>query len=222
MEGKPDRVHNTEFMVIAKDVSVSFDFLLGQGWCAETRALEKNRDVTKSWRKVSRAKESSANKYALGGQGLLSGTEIGLSQPRKASFDTIRRLYGVQDRTNRARFQIERFLNEPDERWLCHICSESCSPNSSLEMDKEESTHDNRPASEQDLHKVAGCCYTSHPYHTNLFLVIAPQGSLASWTLSTPISPRIQRRFRLLYSAKSVPEVSDPWYAMTNNRWDRT
>ena len=44
-EGKPDRVHITNFTVIAKDVPVSFDFLLGRGWCAETRALVKNQEV---------------------------------------------------------------------------------------------------------------------------------------------------------------------------------
>jgi hypothetical protein len=45
VEGKPDRVHSTDFTVIAKDVPVSFDFLLGRGWCAETRALIRNREV---------------------------------------------------------------------------------------------------------------------------------------------------------------------------------
>jgi hypothetical protein len=45
MEGKPDPVHTTEFTVIAKDVPVSFDFLLGRGWCAETKALRKNPEV---------------------------------------------------------------------------------------------------------------------------------------------------------------------------------
>jgi hypothetical protein len=45
MEGKPNRVQTTNFAVIAKDVPVSFDFLLGRGWCAETKALVKNQEV---------------------------------------------------------------------------------------------------------------------------------------------------------------------------------
>jgi hypothetical protein len=45
VEGKPDRVHSTDFTVIAKDLPVSFDFLLGRGWCAETRALIRNLEV---------------------------------------------------------------------------------------------------------------------------------------------------------------------------------
>jgi hypothetical protein len=44
-EDKPGQVHTTDFTVIAKDVPVSFDFLLGRGWCAETRALKKNPEV---------------------------------------------------------------------------------------------------------------------------------------------------------------------------------
>jgi hypothetical protein len=45
VQGKPDRVHSTDFTVIAKDVQVSFDFLLGRGWCAETGALIRNQEV---------------------------------------------------------------------------------------------------------------------------------------------------------------------------------
>jgi hypothetical protein len=36
-------------------------------------------------------------------------------RPRTASFDTIRKLYGVKDRGRLARFKMERFLNEPDD-----------------------------------------------------------------------------------------------------------
>jgi hypothetical protein len=43
--GKPDQVYTTDFMVIAKDVPLSFDFLLGRGWCKETKALIKNPEV---------------------------------------------------------------------------------------------------------------------------------------------------------------------------------
>jgi hypothetical protein len=42
---KPDRVYTTDFMVIARDVPVTFDFLLGRGWCKETRALIRNPEV---------------------------------------------------------------------------------------------------------------------------------------------------------------------------------
>lgn len=45
VEGKSDRMYTTDFMVIAKDVPLSFDFLLGRGWCAETKALKKNPEV---------------------------------------------------------------------------------------------------------------------------------------------------------------------------------
>jgi hypothetical protein len=45
VDGKPDLIHTTKFAVIGKDVPVSFDFLLGRGWCAETRALKKNPEV---------------------------------------------------------------------------------------------------------------------------------------------------------------------------------
>jgi hypothetical protein len=43
--GKPDQVYTTDFTVIAKDVPLSFDFLLGRGWCTETRALIRNPEV---------------------------------------------------------------------------------------------------------------------------------------------------------------------------------
>ena len=45
VDGKPDQVYSTDFMVIPKDVPVSFDFLLGRSWCAETKALLRNREV---------------------------------------------------------------------------------------------------------------------------------------------------------------------------------
>lgn len=43
--GKPDQVYTTDFTVIAKDVPLTFDFLLGRGWCKETKALIKNPEV---------------------------------------------------------------------------------------------------------------------------------------------------------------------------------
>lgn len=42
---KPDQVYTTNFTVIAKDVQLGFDFLLGRGWCKETKALIKNPKV---------------------------------------------------------------------------------------------------------------------------------------------------------------------------------
>jgi len=54
-------------------------------------------------------------------------------QPRTASFDTIRKLYGVKDRTDLARFKIERFLNEPDDDFYWEIFSESSMESDTLE-----------------------------------------------------------------------------------------
>ena len=45
IEGRPDRVFSTDFLVIAKDIPVSFDFLLGRYCITETRALLRNREV---------------------------------------------------------------------------------------------------------------------------------------------------------------------------------
>jgi hypothetical protein len=43
--GKPDQVYTSDFTVIARDVPLTFDFLLGRGWCKETKALIKNPEV---------------------------------------------------------------------------------------------------------------------------------------------------------------------------------
>jgi hypothetical protein len=43
--GKPDKVYITEFTVIARDIPLTFDFLLGRGWCKETKALLRNPEV---------------------------------------------------------------------------------------------------------------------------------------------------------------------------------
>jgi hypothetical protein len=45
IEGRPDRVFSTDFLVIAKDIPVSFDFLLGRHCITETKALLRNREV---------------------------------------------------------------------------------------------------------------------------------------------------------------------------------
>jgi hypothetical protein len=45
IEGRPDRVFNTDFLVIAKNVPISFDFLLGRYCIAETKALLRNPEV---------------------------------------------------------------------------------------------------------------------------------------------------------------------------------
>jgi hypothetical protein len=45
IEGRPDRVFSTDFLVIAKDIPVSFDFLLGRYCITETKALLRNQEV---------------------------------------------------------------------------------------------------------------------------------------------------------------------------------
>ena|SRR5437764_10784921 len=45
VDGKPDQVYVTDFKVIAKDIRLTFDFLIGRGWCKETKALIKNPEV---------------------------------------------------------------------------------------------------------------------------------------------------------------------------------
>jgi len=45
IEGRPDRMFSTDFLVIAKDIPVSFDFLLGRYCIGETKALLRNREV---------------------------------------------------------------------------------------------------------------------------------------------------------------------------------
>jgi hypothetical protein len=85
-------------------------------------------------------------------------------QPRTASFDTIRKLYGVKDRAHLARFKMERFLNEPDDDCCWETFPESSIESDALEdnfwvfgdLNMEVSTPDNRLPSDEDSHKAAG------------------------------------------------------------------
>jgi hypothetical protein len=90
---------------------------------------------------------------------------IAALQPRTASFDTIRKLYGVKDRGRLARFKMERFLNEPDDGCCCRKAiwergMEIDAPEDNLQVfgepNMEVSAPDNRLLSGEDSCHLAG------------------------------------------------------------------
>jgi hypothetical protein len=85
-------------------------------------------------------------------------------QPRTASFDTIRRLFGAKDRAHLERFKIERFLNDPDGCNSEHFLvdgMESCAPDPddvpemSFGINMERLMQDHKPSGNEDVSHCA-------------------------------------------------------------------
>jgi hypothetical protein len=92
-----------------------------------------------------------------------SKNRVAALQPRTASFDTIRKLYGVKDRAGLARFKMERFLNEPDDDccrepfWESSMESEALEDNLWVfgDLNMEVSAPGNRLPIAEDSYKAA-------------------------------------------------------------------
>jgi hypothetical protein len=90
------------------------------------------------------------------------------ARPRTASFDTIRKVYGLEDRARLARFKMERFLNEPeDDYWweaFWERSKKSHAPEDDLwvfnDLNVEMSTPRNRLPSDEPSYRMAGATST--------------------------------------------------------------